>query len=232
VNGITVITPTGDRPLAFGLLRDRWMKNQIMKPDQWIIVDDGDTPYGTDGLPEYAHYIRKEKSKNESGYSIGRNLLAALSEVKCDDVLIMEDDDWYSNGYIFFMHSLLEQCDLVGLWGTNYYNVKVPGYREMGKNTHASLSQTAFNKSFIPNLIKSIPGNISIDLRLWKNNTGLLKNGRDLKLHCSIKGMPGRENAGIGGLIQYYKLDKDYLKLVQWCDDAEVYIDLMERKFV
>ena len=231
MNGITVITLTGDRPLSFGLLRDRWMKNQIVKPDQWIIVDDGKNKYNADNLPSYSEYIRRVNDNNKN-HSIGLNLKEALSKVRYENVLIMEDDDWYSPSYIYFMLNLLKEKSIVGLWGTNYYNVKIPGYREMGKNTHASLSQTAFNKSFIQNVIESIPGNISIDLRLWKNNKGFLIPGRDLKLHCSMKGMPGRENAGIGGLIQYYKLDKDYSKLVQWCDDAEVYIDLMERKFV
>ena len=40
---ITVITPTGDRPLAFSLCR-KWIFNQTIKPDQHIIVDDGKIP--------------------------------------------------------------------------------------------------------------------------------------------------------------------------------------------
>lgn len=232
MNSITVITPTGDRPLAFGLLRDHWMKNQTVKPDQWIIVDDGITPYNPSIIPEGAEYYRREPKPNPFIHSIGLNLELALSKVKHDNILIMEDDDWYSNQYIAFMKYLLENSDLAGLWGTNYYHVKVPGWREMGRETHAALSMTVFKKSFIPQIIKSIPGDISLDLRIWKNNKGLLVEGRNKKLQLSIKGMPGRENAGVGKITKHYKPDNGYGKLFSWCDDAQVYVDLMERNLV
>jgi len=229
---ITVITTTGDRPLAFGLMRDYWIKNQTVKPDQWIIVDDGKTPLKTDLLPEFAEYIRRDPSNDTVGYTIGLNFSVGLQRVKHDNVLIMEDDDWYSNQYIVFMEYLLEKSELAGLWGTNYYHVKVPGWREMGRNTHAALSMTAFKKSLIPQIIKSIPGDISIDLRIWENNKGLLVEGRNRKLQLSLKGMPGRENAGVGKIEKHYTKDPGYKKLIEWCDDAQVYIGLIEKHLV
>jgi len=41
---ITAITPTGDRPLALALCQ-QWMDAQTVRPDQWIVVDDGKIPY-------------------------------------------------------------------------------------------------------------------------------------------------------------------------------------------
>ena len=70
MNGITIITPTGDRPLASGLLRDYWMKNQTIKPDQWIIVDDGINTFDTSLLPDYAEYIKREPTINPFIHSI------------------------------------------------------------------------------------------------------------------------------------------------------------------
>ena len=229
---VTVVTPTGDRPLAFGLLRDHWMNNQTVKPDQWVVVDDGDVPYDTGKLPGYVEYIRRDPEKKVNGHSIGVNLDAGLLAASGDNILIMEDDDWYAPTYIECMVRLLEKDKLAGLWGTNYYHVKIPGYREMGRQTHAALSMTAFRGSFLPQILYSIPGNISIDLRIWQNNRGLLVDGRNKKLQCSIKGLPGRENAGVGKIEKYYKKDVEYKKLRQWCGDAEIYIDLMERGVV
>jgi hypothetical protein len=208
------------------------MKNQTAKPDQWIIVDDGVTEFNEENLPEFSEYYYRIPVRSADKHSIGSNLEIALRMVKFDKIIIMEDDDWYSPFYVSFMVELLSKSELAGLWGTNYYHVKVPGWREMGRNTHAALSMTAFRKSFIPQIIKSIPGDISIDLRIWKNNKGLLVEGRNKKLQLSIKGMPGRENAGVGKIQNRYTKDPEYKKLVEWCDDAQVYIDLMEKNLV
>jgi hypothetical protein len=232
MSGITVITPTGDRPLAFGLLRDYWMKNQTVKPDQWIVVDDGATPYHPSVIPERSEYFRREPKLNPFVHSIGLNLELALSKVKHDNILIMEDDDWYCAEYISIMIGLLNKTDLVGIWGTNCYHVGVPGFREMGRNDHAALALTAFKRSFIPNVIKAIPGDISVDMRIWRNNSGILVDGRHKKMHVSMKGMPGRLNAGVGKITKHHTPDKEYKKLKEWCDDYEIYIDLMEKHLV
>jgi hypothetical protein len=232
MNGITVITPTGDRPLAFGLLRDHWVKNQTVKPDQWIVVDDGAVPYHPSAIPEGAEYFRREPKFNPIVHSIGLNLELALSKVKHDNILIMEDDDWYCTKYIATIIELLNGERLAGIWGTNCYHVGVPGFREMGRNDHAALALTAFKRSFIPEVIKAVPGDISVDMRIWRNDTGALIDGRHAKMHVSMKGMPGRLNAGVGKITKYHTLDKNYKKLKEWCDDADIYIDLMERHLV
>lgn len=40
---VTVITPTADQPTGIALL-ERYMARQTVKPDAWIVADDGNTP--------------------------------------------------------------------------------------------------------------------------------------------------------------------------------------------
>jgi hypothetical protein len=44
--------------------------------------------------------------------------------------------------------------------------------------------------------------------------------------------MPGRLNAGVGKITKHHTIDPEYKKLKSWCDDADIYIDLMEKKLV
>jgi hypothetical protein len=230
MNGkITVITPTGDRPECFALLR-RWMAQQTRKPDQWIVVDDGMVPY--EAIPE-ATIIRREPQENDPPCTLGPNLEVACAHVIHDKVIIMEDDDWYGPEYIETLANLLNVRDLVGVWGTKYYDPEIPGYRELGRKDHAAMSQTGMRKSFLPQLLKSIPPDghtpdVSIDLRLWWNNSlgrSLLTPGAGKRLHVSIKAMPGRPGAGIGHDKQNFIPDAGYEVFKTWCDDWEVYRD-------
>ena len=247
--GITVITPTGDRPFAFSLLRDRWMPAQRVQPDQWIIVDDGDVPYDTQGLPDYADYVRRSPSasieKIEPGdeipkkyvklrqHTLGANLIAALDRVKCEHIFIMEDDDYYSPFYLAYMSGLINGHDCVGLWGTPYWHVLLMAYRVMSSRTGAALARMGFKKSFIPSVQKVCAGDVSIDSRICRRHRPHLVDGRHLNLHCSIKGMPGRRGAGVGHVNKNYTPDPDCVMLKRWCgEDAKVYLDLMERGFV
>jgi hypothetical protein len=219
---VTVITPTGDRPEALSLLR-RWMGAQTRQPDQWLIIDDGKTPQGK--IHE-ATIVRREPKADDPACTLGENLKAAFPLVKHDKVLIMEDDDWYAPKYIETMASLLDYHELTGIWGTKYYHVGVPGYRNMGREGHASLSQTAFRKSFIPNILNAIPGDCSVDLRIWwhnSNGSGHLIPGAMKRLHCGIKGLPGRAGAGVGHDKTHFTTDPDYQMLKEWCDDWKVY---------
>ena len=85
---ITAITPTGDRKLASDLCR-QWMQNQTVKPDQWIVVDDGKQPISK---PPGADYIYRKPERGEPRFTMLLSLKMALSRVKGDKILIMEDD--------------------------------------------------------------------------------------------------------------------------------------------
>ena len=230
---VTVITPTGDRPEALALLR-RWIAAQTRQPDQWLIIDDGRKRIKPKRFPE-AIVIRREPRADDPPCTLGENLKIAASLVAHDKVLIMEDDDWYGPEYISTMAALLDAHEVVGISGTKYYYPGIPGYRDMGRGDHASLSQTGLRKSALPELLKAIPGDgtlpdCSIDLRLWKNckGQGHLIPGDGLKLHCSIKGMPGRPGAGVGHDKRFYKHDKDLSKFHEWCGDVEAYRDFIK----
>lgn len=226
---VTIITPTGDRPEALALLR-QWMANQVRQPDQWLIIDDGKKPVKKRDFPG-ATVIRRKPRKDDPGHTLGVNLLAALPHIAHDKILIMEDDDWYGPDYIQTMAALLNDHELAGISGSKYYYPAIPGWVEKGKPTHASLSQTALRKSYLPKLEQAIPGDgklpdFSIDLRLWEkaSGSGYLVPGEDLQLHCSIKGLPGRPGQSIGHEKRHFRQDDENLTVFhQWCGDVEAY---------
>jgi hypothetical protein len=221
---VTVITPTGDRPEALALLR-RWIGNQTRQPDQWLIIDDGKTPIIPADFPS-AMVIRREPQADDPPCTLGKNLEAALPHIAHEKILVMEDDDWYSRDYIKTMAALLDSHALVGIWGTKCYHPGLPGFREMGRNDHASFSQTGFRRSMIPALIKSIPGDCSVDLRLWWEHgkgKGYLIPGANKKLHVAMKGMPGRGGAGCAHDPKLHTLDPNFSKLREWCGDPKTY---------
>ena len=229
VDKVTVITPTGDRPECLELLR-QWVAHQTRQPDQWLIVDDGKNP--VQAVPE-AHVVHRLRQADDLGCTLGKNLEMAMRFVKHNKIIIMEDDDWYGPDYLKTMASLLDDHELVGIWGTNYYNPKLPGYMKMGRNDHASMSQTGFRKSFIPKLLRAIPGDCSVDFRIWfsfENGkyiegkpTGHLIPGEGKYLHCSMKEMPGRPGAGCGHNKQGYIRDNELIQFKKWCLDVEAY---------
>lgn len=218
----TVITPTGDRPEAIALLR-RWMAKQTLKPKQWIIVDDGKKPLP---MVHEAQVIRREPRFNDDPCTLGANLRAAIPHIKHDKILIMEDDDWYGPDYIETMAALLDDHELAGIAGTKCYHIKVPGYRAMGRGDHASLSQTGFRKSFIPQVLKAIPGSCEVDMRIWADFTkgpGHLIDGSQRQLHCAMKGLPGRAGAGVGHIQKYHTADPGLKRLQKWCHGWQMY---------
>lgn len=55
--GITIITPTGDRHEMFSLCA-KWVSKQTVQPNQWIIVDDGKIPLCPPTMP-FITYVRR-----------------------------------------------------------------------------------------------------------------------------------------------------------------------------
>jgi hypothetical protein len=144
--GITVITCTGDRPESFELLC-RWMKNQTLRPNQWIIVDDGKNPLSS---VERCEYYRREPSVNDFPHTLCLNMLVALEHVSFEKVIIMEDDDWYHPTYIDYMSKLLDTADLVGFRNLMFYYPSTGKYMVKGSARQPALAQTAFRKTIIP----------------------------------------------------------------------------------
>jgi hypothetical protein len=224
---ITAITPTGDRLEAFELTR-KWIFSQTVKPDQWLVIDDGETPLPV-LLREDLEYIRREPKANE-GHTLTLNMKAVLPYIKGDIILIIEDDDWYGPTYIDTMSKYLKTYDLVGESHARYYHLPMMKCRRIGNDTHASFCQTGFTKKILPIFEKCLEGNPYIDMRLWlsvKDNKYLITDINDtLKLHCSMKGLKGRKGIGSGHdkNAGYYQLDSGLGNLIAWVGEKNAHI--------
>ena len=81
MSGVTLITPTGDRPQCFRLC-EHWMRRQTYDGTvQWIVVDDGHSPTrATQGQI----YIRREPQEGDPPHTLCANLRLALPRVAHD----------------------------------------------------------------------------------------------------------------------------------------------------
>jgi len=229
---ITCITPTGDRPLAFALCQ-QWMLHQTVKPDQWIVVDDGKIPL----TPTYAmQYVRREPRPDDPKYTLGRNLAAAIPLISGDKIFIIEDDEYYAPSYIEEMSRHLDRYEIVGIANSKYYHLPSGSHRMIGNNEHASFAQTSFRKSFLPILEKLLTGSVYLDMRLWRaaGNRGYLFVDTQKPLYLGIKGLPGRAGIGGGHRLSIYDSNKDTADrpiLKKWVpQDYKIYLDILNRK--
>jgi len=200
MSGSSVITPTGDRPEAFGLCCE-YMKRQTTKPTEWIIVDDGKIPTTPPNF-DFVKYYRREKANNEPEHTLPIQLLHILDEVNTDRVIIMEDDDWYHPQYLEKMNALFsesEDYDLVGFGDAVYYHIPLKKYYYHNNKNRASWCQTGFRRSFSSEIARICEKHEPfIDLYAWKSKCK--KNLKLEKHQCciGIKGLPGREGTTMG----------------------------------
>jgi len=229
---ITAVTPTGDRPLAFALCR-RWMKHQVLKADQWVVVDDGIKPLTK---TKSFDYIRREPKKSDPQFTLIENLKCALPHIKGDKILIMEDDEYYSPYYIQVMSKHLSRHEVVGIGNSKYYHLPSGGNFTIGNMRHASLAETGFRRSFLPKFKGLLSqGNVYIDTLLWRAANGFIFTDSDKNpLYLGIKGLPGRRGIGRGHDLSLYKKyppDTSRLKLKKWVpEDYRIYMDIIEGK--
>lgn len=229
-SGITAITPTGDRPLAFALC-ERWVSRQTKKPDQWIVVDDGRVPI-TPSVP--MDYVRREPLPTDPKFTLCQNLIAALSKVKGDRILILEDDEYYAPGYVEAMWRALDGYQLAGIMCSKYYHLPSGKYTQIGNKTHASLAETGFRESFLPQFRATLDGDSYLDIRLWKSapkgQSHLILDSQT-PLYIGIKGLPGRAGIGLGHSISLYRAsatDTTRSVLKAWApNDWGVYMDIV-----
>ena len=241
--GITAITPTGDRPLAFRLCQ-QWMANQTRKPDQWVIVDDGKVPMVPDldwynaTMPGVALGIRREPRPDDPQHTLVANLKAAFPLITGNKILIMEDDEYYAPEYIAEMARRLDSHEVVGIMKAKYYHLPTGGCFQIGNRSHASLAETGFRRSFLPELEKLWDGDTSLDMRIWKkaDGRGRLFDDRDKPLYVGIKGLPGRAGIGAGhnpelSIYHNSKDTPDRATLKAWAPkDYPVYLDIISGK--
>jgi hypothetical protein len=253
---ITAITPTGDRPLAMSLC-ERWMTNQTVKPDQWLVIDDGPVPI-VPSVP--MEYVRREPCAGDPKHTLAINLLQAIPLIKGDKILIIEDDEYYAPNYIEEMAKHLDGSKIAGITQNRYYHLPTGGYYMMHNKGHASLAQTAFTSAFIPTFRGAVEASMFVDfldIRMWRmakqslnhsfkfggralttrSRVGQLQKSEltlfsdaDRPLYVGIKGLPGRAGIGMGhNPGMYPNRDTSGRRVLrQWMpQDYQVYLDAM-----
>lgn len=231
---VTLLTPTGMRPEAFALC-EHFIRRQTYKgPLEWIVVDDGKVPtrftMGQRVLPAPRAW---EEGLNTHRFNMEELVRYTLG----DTILIIEDDDWYHPRYIETMVHFLQYVELVGLVNSRYYNVQVPGWKTMRNQWHASLSQTAFLRSMLPDFNNAInSGELFFDVHLWKQaffkqkSCLLLAN---TSLAVGMKGLPGRPGISPAHKDRDYFYDANGDKLSEWIGaDVEIYKPYLNLKKV
>ena len=232
---ITAITPTGDRPLAFALCK-HWMETQTVKPDQWIVIDDGKVPMTP---PVGATYVRREPRPDDPQHTLNLNLKTALPYIRGEQILIIEDDEYYAPGYVAEMSKAFDKGDVVGIIMAKYYHLPTGGCVQIPNMSHASLAQTGFKISFLPTLRELLKNEneIYLDMRIWKiahqeQPIYLFQDDKD-PLYVGIKGLPGRLGIGAGHRPKIYgnSIDKDRSILKKWIPkDYNIYLDILSGK--
>ena len=169
VRPITCITPTGDREESFYELVT-CMNNQNVKPDNWIIVDDGITPIAEDvkeSIKVPFTYIRETPVEY---HSLSRNMRTALSTIENGDIIMIEDDEWYGPDYIAKRHRDLDITYLAGDLYRHRYSLSNGGTYGVSKQSGFScLHSTAFRSEILTDVMAAIgtSNKHNVDVRIW-----------------------------------------------------------------
>lgn len=222
---ITLITPTGGRGEAFSLC-ERWISNQTIQPSEWLVVDDCSATKRT-LFTRGQQVVDAPKQWTPNINTQRYNMDVLLERVTGDYVFVIEDDEYYAPTYLESMVKLLQTNDIVGLSNSQYYHLKVPGYKYMGNYKHASLCHTGITIKAWELLYQAVhSGQYYFDIELWKYvQEKRLKSCliSESNLSIGIKGMPGKKGLGTGhDKIGYYG-DDSYSKLKEWLRDDWVF---------
>ena len=215
---LAVITPTGGRPEAFGLLR-RWMKSQSYGGGlRWVVATNDDHGYDLSpvGATDGGSAVEMDVLRTEPGsrVALATNLVAACDRLESEGftgyIAIAEDDDWYHPDYLMMSAMRASSnAPIIGESNARYYNVRTRRARQLpngedGKpRRHASLAQTVIHSDLLPLLrevsVQHYESRMpAIDMRLWERAPWPKQLERPTGVHVSVKGMPGASGYGIG----------------------------------
>lgn len=240
---VAIITPTRNRSMTISLLA-RWLRQQTVKPDLWVIVDDGDEQVKFE--PPMTHLIKRTRGDNEPKHSLCLNLRQALPYMLADKIMICEDDEYYAPTYIEEMAKRLDASPAVGIGHSKYYHLGLRSpyvHENMG---HASLAQTSFRHELIGDFIRCMadPKDNFIDIKFWKlvAGRGLIWRDGDRYYpdgkwpvgaqYVGMKGMPGNPGIGFGHqAMPQYRQDPTLEWLRWWIrpEDFRVYDEIAEK---
>ncbi len=237
---VTLINSPGWRPESLRIFQKYLNQQTYSGVIQWVVIDDQSTPLQLGPLmPHIQAEIRKGPIVWQEGLNTQKvNLTEALKHVKGKYLFFAEEDDYIHPKFIETMVWMLDRFVLVGESNSKYYNVAVPGWKQMGNFRHASLSATGMRIEALPHLEKAIATQgLYVDIELWNSvrQAGLpTLLFSDKQLSVGIKGMPGRAGIGVG-----HTKTKDYLidpkgdKLGEWIGaDAVHYRPFLSSKFI
>lgn len=207
---LAIITPTADRPEAIELCSKFVLRaiHRISEPVQWIIADGGKTKLRDIKRRFNALYIDAQPFEHPAE-NLCNNLLEAVSCVRSEKVVIMEDDEWYHKDYLRIVLENLSKGDvLFGVHPSIYYHL--PSRRTWNANNrhHASLCCTSWCGQEITNAFIQILNTAFqlkspwVDMKLWSEWHGkklLHDQQRNAEwVNVGIKGLPGKPGIGFG----------------------------------
>ena len=215
---LSLITPTRNRAEAFDLLQ-RWVSAQTFDgPFQWIVVNDGPESY------EYrmGQEVLTRPADTDGNLRPKRNLLAALSRVRGDKILILEDDGYYRPDYLGHMDAMLDRYALVGQGPAVDYNVRTRRYHSWSNLAHASLAQTGLRVEALPALAEACgQADRPVAPELWSRFPGLKHVFSGSGLHVGINGMPGEPGNIDGHNMEEGTPDDDLRTFRAWALPAD-----------
>lgn len=196
---LTLLTATGARPEAWAICEKLMARQDYAGPVRWVIVDDGPEaqPVAFQRAGWAVEVVRPAPYWTAGQNTQARNLTAGLDVIDTDEsVAVIEDDDYYSPGYLSAVAGWLERRPLVGESRARYYNVTTGRGHQMGNVRHASLCSTAVRGEGLRALRAAVrQADKFIDIALWRMLPGRLYDTRHV---VGIKGMPGRGGIGAG----------------------------------
>lgn len=225
---MTLVTATGARPQSWSLC-ERWMMAQTFaSPVRWVIVDDGPEPqpitFKRAGWELVL--IRPAPFWRPGQNTQARNLSKGMEAVGRDDVAVfVEDDDWYSPGWLDAVAQNIDRAEVIGTPRARYYNLPARIARQLQNSQHASLCSTAIRGQAIDAMRRVLrSAEKFIDLQLWRGaRSRHLFAGNHV---TGIKGLPGRGGIGMGHSPEMHGTpDPDLRILREWIGaDAEHYL--------
>jgi hypothetical protein len=207
---VSIVTPTGDRPLCHRLLAGYISRQDYGGAIEWITVDNGATP--TEPVPwaaDVVHHIYRQAPEGETpAQSFTRSMALALDNATGSAIVVCEDDDYYDPSHVSQMVSRLADAPVVGPSSSRYYHVGLMEWRRFTWQRNAALAQTAVAGVFRDTFRRVAEscwdrGSRSLDVALWEEARRRIPGlpdpyDDDQPTVVGIKGMPGRAGLGVG----------------------------------
>lgn len=137
---VYLLTPTSGRPqhlrmVNYYLGEAPW--------DSWVVATDCPEDEATN---TGQNIVRRQRAEPENTNTVVQNVLAGLDVIPINSkVIIIEDDDYYGEGYVELMSDMLDHVDLVGI--DRYWIYNLAFRKKMFRNISDScpLAATSFN---------------------------------------------------------------------------------------